>query len=230
LKNQIREWRHVFKLDPERTISDSHLEQICCSGTHAVMVGGSSGITFENTVDLLSRIRRYEVSCVLEVSEQDAVVPGFDFYFIPFILNTQDTDWLIGRHHQAIKELGPWLQWDQMVTEGYVVLNENSTVAKKTRAQTHLDEKDLAAYVKMADRLFYMDIVYIEYSGRFGDLSMLQQARQACGQARLFYGGGIQNLAGAKAASDIADTIVVGNIIYENIDQALDTVKVIEQN
>ncbi len=228
MKNQMKQWRHVFKLDPDKSISDEHLEQICCSGTHGVMVGGSSGVTFENTVDLLSRIRRFEVPCVLEVSEQDAVVPGFDLYFIPFILNTQDIDWVIGKHHQAVKELGPWLQWEQIVTEGYIVLHEHSTVAKKTQAQTQMDNKDLAAYVKMADHLFRMDIVYLEYSGRFGDLEKVQHARHACDQAQLFYGGGIHSLEQAKQAASIADTIVVGNIIYENIDQALETVKLVE--
>lgn len=73
---QLEQWRHVFKLDPDRELSDEALERICLSGTDAVMVGGSSGVTFDNTVDLLARIRRYEVPCVLEVSEQEAIVPG----------------------------------------------------------------------------------------------------------------------------------------------------------
>ena len=28
----IREWRHVFKLDPNKTISDDALEKLCESG------------------------------------------------------------------------------------------------------------------------------------------------------------------------------------------------------
>lgn len=229
LKQQFKTWRHVFKLDPDKAISDDHLEQICCSGTDAVMVGGSSGTTFDNTVDLLSRIRRYEVPCVLEISEQDAVVPGFDLYFIPFILNTADVQWVVGRHQQAIKELGPWLDWDIIVTEAYIILNEQSTVAQKTKARAHMDDRDLTAYVKLAEHLFHMDSIYIEYSGEFGNMDRLQSVKQAIEHPSLIYGGGICSLEQARAAAAIADTIVVGNVIYERLSDALETVKVKEQ-
>ena len=84
------QWKHVFKLDPDREISDEALEAVCMSGTDAVIVGGSSGVNYENTVDLMSRIRRYEVPCALEVSNEESAVPGFDHYFIPLVLNTED--------------------------------------------------------------------------------------------------------------------------------------------
>lgn len=58
---RMEQWKHIFKLDPDRDISDDALERVCLSGTDAVMVGGSTGVTFDNTVDLLARIRRYEV-------------------------------------------------------------------------------------------------------------------------------------------------------------------------
>ena len=76
----IRKWKHVFKLDPDRDISDAALDRLCLSGTDAILVGGSSGVTFDNTVDLLARIRQYEVPVVLEISNQEAIVPGFDLF------------------------------------------------------------------------------------------------------------------------------------------------------
>lgn len=33
------EWRHVFKLDPAKDISDEALEKICESGTDVILVG-----------------------------------------------------------------------------------------------------------------------------------------------------------------------------------------------
>ncbi|MFP3360378.1 geranylgeranylglyceryl/heptaprenylglyceryl phosphate synthase, partial [Planococcus sp. SIMBA_143] len=62
------EWKHVFKLDPNKEIEDYDLEAICESGTDAVIVGGSDGVTLDRTLDLLARIRRYAVPCALEVS------------------------------------------------------------------------------------------------------------------------------------------------------------------
>lgn len=52
-----KEWEHVFKLDPNKSISDEALEQLCESGTDAVIVGGSDGVTLDNTLFLLGRIR-----------------------------------------------------------------------------------------------------------------------------------------------------------------------------
>ena len=59
----IKEWRHVFKLDPNKEISDADLEKICESGTDAVLVGGSDGVTLDNVLQLLMRIRHYGAVC-----------------------------------------------------------------------------------------------------------------------------------------------------------------------
>ena len=131
----FREWRHVFKLDPNKEISDDRLEKICESGTDAVIVGGTDGVTLEKVLDLMARIRRYTVPCVLEVSSIETVTPGFDLYFIPTVLNSSDTKWITGLHHQAVKEYGEIMNWDEIVMEGYCILNEECKAAKLTSAQ-----------------------------------------------------------------------------------------------
>lgn len=226
MRPKIDGWKHVFKLDPERELTDEALERICLSGTDAVLVGGSSGVTFDNTVDLLARIRRYEVPCVLELSDREAVVPGFDMSFLPVVLNARDADWIVGQHQKAIKEYGAVLDWDELMTEGYVILNPDSTAARITEADTALDAKDLVAYARMADRMFRMPIFYVEYSGTFGDMALVRKARDVLTGSRLFYGGGIDSLDKARQAAEAAHTIVVGNVIYRDLGAALDTVKV----
>ena len=47
----VREWSHVFKLDPDKNISDEDLEMICESGTDAIIVGGTDGITLEKVLE-----------------------------------------------------------------------------------------------------------------------------------------------------------------------------------
>ncbi|OCT13200.1 geranylgeranylglyceryl/heptaprenylglyceryl phosphate synthase [Paenibacillus pectinilyticus] len=222
----IRKWKHVFKLDPDRDISDEALDRLCLSGTDAILVGGSSGVTFDNTVDLLSRIRQYEVPVALEISNQEAIVPGFDLFMIPVVLNADDPKWIVGQHHEALKEYGALLNWDEIVAEGYIILNKDATAAQLTAARTDLDAKDVAAYARMADKLFHMSIVYLEYSGTFGDMELVRRTRQVLENARLLYGGGIDSLEKAQQAADAADTIVVGNIIYSDLEQALQTVNV----
>ncbi|MGG3284286.1 heptaprenylglyceryl phosphate synthase [Paenibacillus solani] len=228
MKEMIQSWRHVFKLDPDKEISDDALDAVCMSGTDAIMVGGSTGVTYENTVDLLSRVRRYELPCVQEVSDLEAVVPGFDLYMVPMVLNTQDPTWIMGRHHEGIERYGYMIPWDLVVTEGYIVLNEQAAVAKLTGADTSIDASAAAAYAQIADKLMNLPIVYLEYSGVFGDMETVRTVRRSLDNARLFYGGGITNAQQAVEAAASSDTIVVGNIIYDQLEQALETVKAVK--
>ncbi len=219
----------MFKLDPEREISDEALDAICTSGTDAVIVGGSSGVTFENIVDLMSRIRRYEVDCALEVSTLDGAVPGFDGYFIPMVLNTGKAEWITGWQTEGLKEYGTFVPWEETAAQGYIILNEDATAAKLTEAKTDLSETDLIAHIRMADRLMRLPVIYLEYSGRFGDMQLVKRARTAAVQARIFYGGGIDNEDKARQAAEVAHTVVVGNVIYSNLASALATVTAVQE-
>jgi putative glycerol-1-phosphate prenyltransferase len=217
-------WKHVFKLDPDRSIDDAALDAICTSGTDAILVGGSSGVTFDNTVDLLSRIRRYEVPCALELSDPSCGVPGFDGYLIPMVLNTPRTEWLIGHHVEAIRDFGHLIPWESIVGEAYLVLNPDSTVARLTGADAKISGNEAVAYSQVADFLWKVPVLYIEYSGTFGDMALLQRIKDGLRQAHLFYGGGIDSPERAAQAAKAANTVVVGNIIYENLGTALATV------
>ncbi len=228
MKEMIKDWKHIFKLDPDREMTDDTLEAVCMSGTDAIMVGGSSGITYENTVDLLSRVRRYELPCVQEVSDLTAVVPGFDLYMIPMVLNTDHSRWITGLHQAAIEEYGYMIPWELLVPEGYIVLNPDSTVAKLTEANTDLEESSVTAYAQVADKLMNLPIVYVEYSGTFGDMAIVKEARQSISNAQLFYGGGICDTKTAREAAEVSDTIIVGNILYSDLKAALSTVSAVK--
>ncbi|WP_211750261.1 heptaprenylglyceryl phosphate synthase [Paenibacillus sp. Marseille-Q4541] len=228
MKEIIKAWKHIFKLDPDREMADDTLDAVCMSGSDAIMVGGSSGITYENTVDLLSRVRRYELPCVQEVSDLSAVVPGFDLYMIPMVLNTDDSRWITGLHQAAIEEYGYMIPWELLVPEGYIVLNSDSTVAKLTEAHTDIEESSVTAYAQVADKLMNLPIVYIEYSGTFGDMPTVRAAQQVISNAQLFYGGGICDYDTAVEAAKVSDTIVVGNIVYSDLQAAISTVKAVK--
>ncbi|TLS36032.1 heptaprenylglyceryl phosphate synthase [Pseudalkalibacillus caeni] len=227
---EYKEWKHIFKLDPNKEIEDTDLEKICESGTNAVMVGGSDGVTLDRTLELLARIRRYAVPCVLEVSNIDAITPGFDYYFIPTVFNTNDVRWIKGLHHEAVKEYGALMDWDEIVMEGYCVLNEESKVASLTSADTSISTEDVVAYARMAEKMFHLPIFYLEYSGAYGDIEAVKEVKSVLEDTRLFYGGGISSLEQAEEMAHYADAIVVGNIIYEDIKKALKTVKILKQD
>ena len=82
----------------------------------------------------------------------------------------------------------------------------------------------------MAEELYRFPIMYVEYSGTYGDVDKVKAIANMLQHTQLFYGGGITNIDKAKEMSNIADTIVVGDIIYNDIKKALKTVKIKESN
>jgi putative glycerol-1-phosphate prenyltransferase len=223
LKQWAVNWRHVFKLDPNRALSDLALQMICESGTDAVIIGGTDGITFKNTWELLQRLREFPIPLVQEVSDLNAVVPGFDGYLIPTVLNTNEAKWIHGAHFEAIKRYGEFIPWEQILLLGYVILNPEAKVCRLTKADANLTAEDVTAYARLAEHLLGWPVLYLEYSGRFGDEKMVQAARNGLNRARLFYGGGIGSKEQAKQMARWADTVVVGNLVYRNAEMAVRT-------
>ncbi len=225
----VREWRHVFKLDPNKEITDEELERICESGTDAIIVGGTDGVTLEGVLDLMSRVRRYTVPCILEVSTIESITPGFDFYFIPTVLNSSNPEWITGLHHQAVKEYGDLMDWDEVKMEGYCILNPDCKAARLTDAKTELTADDVRAYAMMAEKMFNLPIFYLEYSGTYGSPEYVEAAKNALEKTILFYGGGIETAKQAAEMAGYADVIVVGNSVYSNLDEALKTVAAVKK-
>ena len=84
-----------------------------------------------------------------------------------------------------------------------------------TRAVCDLNAEEVAAYASVADHYFHFPIVYIEYSGTFGDPAVVKAASEAIDKSVLYYGGGINSAEKAAQMSRYADTIVVGNAVYD---------------
>ncbi|WP_303969977.1 heptaprenylglyceryl phosphate synthase [Sporosarcina ureae] len=221
-------WRHAFKIDPAKDLTDEQVEAVAESGTDGVIIGGSDGVTLENVLDLLARFRRFSVPLALEVSTVESVTPGFDYYFIPTVLNTTDSKWLNGLHHEALREYGHMMNFDELVTEGYCILNPDCTAAKVTGVDRVPDEEDVQAYARMAEHLFSLPIFYLEYSGQYGDPQIVRSAKELLSNTRLFYGGGIRSIEQAQEMAAIADTIVVGNVVYDDLKTALKTVDAVK--
>lgn len=219
--------KHVFKIDPNRPIAKDKLIALSQSETDAIIIGGTLGVTYEDTVELLKQIRKNSlVPVVQEISNLESIVPGFDYYLIPLVLNAQDPKWILNAHHQAIKKFGELINWDQVFIEGYVVLNAESSVAKLTKSKTNLELDDIESYGRMADQMLKLPITYIEYSGIYGDINVVSTVKDVIKDSKLFYGGGIKSLNEATEMANYADTVVIGNLIYEDFAKALETVTI----
>ncbi|PAQ16722.1 geranylgeranylglyceryl/heptaprenylglyceryl phosphate synthase [Bacillaceae bacterium SAOS 7] len=224
----VREWRHVFKLDPNKEIDDETLERLCESGTDAILIGGSDGVTLENVLDLMARVRRYTVPCVLEVSTIESITPGFDLYFIPTVLNSQKAEWITGLHHEAIKEFGELMDWEEIYAEGYCIANPDCKAAALTEAKASLSKEDIVAYAMMAENMMRLPLFYLEYSGAYGDVETVKAVRETLNNTTFIYGGGIQTANQAKEMAQYADIVVIGNVIYEQLAEAIKTVTAVK--
>ncbi|MFC5559148.1 heptaprenylglyceryl phosphate synthase [Ureibacillus thermophilus] len=223
-----KNWRHVFKIDPSKELSDEALEKVCESGTDVIIVGGTDDVTLDNVLEQLVRIRRYSVPVALEISTIESITPGFDYYLIPTVLNSTNTKWVKDLHHAAIKEYGDIMVWDELIAEGYCILNPDCKAAIATEAEANLSEEDVIAYARLAENYFKLPIFYLEYSGTYGDVEIVKAVKEVLNDCRLFYGGGIKTKEQAKEMAQYADTVIVGNVIYENLDEALKTVEAVK--
>lgn len=225
MNEQFKSWQHIFKLDPAKKISESDLDKIKQSQTDALIIGGTDNIEAEGVMDLLLRLTDTSLPVILEISTMEAIVPGFDYYFIPLVLNSQDKKWMMDIHHDAIKEYKEYLDYADYFLEGYCIFNEEAKVYQKTNCKMPTIE-DAVAYAYMAENFFKLPSFYIEYSGKYGDVNVVKKVSEELDNTLLFYGGGIKSLAQAKEMSNYADVIIVGNIIYEDIELALETTKI----
>ncbi|MEC5424346.1 heptaprenylglyceryl phosphate synthase [Virgibacillus sp. C22-A2] len=223
----MNEWKHVFKLDPAKEISDENLDMICESGTDAIIVGGTDNVTLDGVLDLLSRIRRHTVPCILEISTMEAITPGFDYYFIPMVMNSTEKKWMMDIQHQAIKEYKDIMNWNEIFVEGYCILNEEAKAFTHTNSYLP-DDEDVTAYAYMAEHVFHLPVFYMEYSGKYGDPELVEKVKGQLDETMLFYGGGIESSFQAQEMKEHADVIVVGNIIYTDIKKAIKTVGAIK--
>ncbi|HXW98798.1 MAG TPA: heptaprenylglyceryl phosphate synthase, partial [Methanomicrobiales archaeon] len=180
----------------------------------ALMLSGTLNVTRENLGRLLSQVRDHGLPLVIEPPGPEAVrFEGIDLLFVPSVLNSRDPQWIVGKHHDWVMKQK--VQWEKVVPEAYLVLNPDSSVGRVTKADCGIGAREVAAYATTADRFFRFPIVYIEYSGIYGDPAVVKAASDALHDAHLYYGGGIDSGKRAAEMSRFADTIVVGNAVYE---------------
>jgi phosphoglycerol geranylgeranyltransferase len=211
-----KDWVHVTKLDPDKQLKAGDIDAIATSGTDALMLSGTLNVTKENLLALQKQIAAYDLPVVMEPAGPEAVlIEGIDYVFVPSVMNTTDVQWIVGKHRFWVQQQNGHIPWDEVVPEAYIVLNPNSSVGRVTRAVCDLKPADVAAYTSVADRYFHFPIVYIEYSGTYGDPAVVKAASEAIDKSILYYGGGINSAEKAAVMGKYADTIVVGNAVYD---------------
>jgi phosphoglycerol geranylgeranyltransferase len=208
-----KKWRHVTKLDPDKPITPKDVAAIVDSGTDAIFISGTQNITKENVARLVDMLSDYSIPKVLEPAGAAGLRGDLDFIFIPSVFNSKNPRYIVGVHKDVVRD-NAIEYWEKVVPEAYIVLNPFSAVAIVTRAQTGLGPADSAAYAEVADRFFRFPVVYIEYSGTYGNPDLVRAVKEKLHGSVLYYGGGIDSREKAEAMAKYANTIVIGNAVY----------------
>ncbi|MEF8771251.1 phosphoglycerol geranylgeranyltransferase [Halodesulfurarchaeum sp.] len=209
-------WDHVLKVDPDKElVAGDTFEDVCTSGTDAIEIGGTTGMTEEKMERVVSACKEYDIPLYQEPSNPGVVIedPGLDGYLIPTVFNAGDPFWITGAHKEWAR-IGE-VEWGRTHTEAYIVLNPDASVASYTEANCDLGPEEVAAYASIAERLFGQDIIYLEYSGMLGDPETVLAATEALSESTSFYGGGIHDYESAHEMGAVADVVVVGDLVHE---------------
>ncbi|WP_318566699.1 phosphoglycerol geranylgeranyltransferase [Salinigranum marinum] len=221
-------WDHILKVDPDKElVGDETFADVCETGTDAIEIGGTTGMTKNNMSAVIDACSEYGVPLYQEPSNPGVVIDSdaLDGYLIPTVFNAGDVFWVTGAHKEWVR-IADGLDWERTHTEAYIVLNPDSAVAEYTDADCDQSAEDVASYARIAEKMFGQDIVYIEYSGTFGDTEKVAAAQEILEDATLFYGGGIHDYESAYEMGQNADTVVVGDLLHdEGCDAVRETVE-----
>ncbi|MBC2040706.1 heptaprenylglyceryl phosphate synthase [Listeria marthii] len=218
--------KHLFKLDPAKNLPTNDLTKLIHSGTDGFIIGGTDNVQIEAVQNLYELLAETDLPIFLEVSDEAMILPEAEHFLIPVVLNTENSQWTHGLHKELIKEVGDFIPWKRVTSEGYVILNKDAKVAHLTEAKTDLTDEDIVAYARLAENIFRLPIFYVEYSGMYGDPEIARKVSAVLGDTKFWYGGGIRSKEQAAEMAKYADTIIVGNIIYEDLEKALETASI----
>jgi phosphoglycerol geranylgeranyltransferase len=221
------DWDHIVKLDPDKTLANGEtFEDVCRTGTDALEIGGTLDVTTEKMQRVIDACAKYEVPLYQEPSNPAVVVEddALDGYLVPTVLNAGDVFWVAGAHKEWARMTD--IDWSNTFSEGYIIMNPDASVAELTEADCDLTADDVEAYAEIAEHQLGQPVVYVEYSGTFGDPEVVAAAQSGVDDATLFYGGGIHDYDSAYTMGEHADVVVVGDLVHEEgVDAVRETVE-----
>lgn len=211
---------HITKIDPAKDLPRD-LEIL--EHTDLVIVGGSDGVTQENSLDVISKICSHypELPIFQEPYSSSHVssktIDAVDKLSIPAVFNG-DHDNFVAKHVDFFTEIGSKPEemtgsglpivgdliasrgreaiaeiFEKILGEGYVVQNLDSKAAGVSGVETTFAPNQVAGAALATETFYGFPIFYIEYSGRYGGPEDVTAAAKYLEETVLLYGGGIES-------------------------------------
>lgn len=225
LKRSLR-WSslHFTLLDPEKqpperagTMARAAQE----AGSHAILVGGSTGVTGHLVNETVRQIKqRVSIPVVLFPHGADGLSPHADAVLYMTLLNSANPRFIIEEQVEAaerVSEMGL-----EAIPMGYVVVAPGGRVGEVGQARLiPRDDPHLAVKYGLAAQFLGMDYLYLEAgSGAAQPVppGMVREVRQRV-ELPVIAGGGIRTKEAARELVEAgANIIVTGNVIEGPID------------
>lgn len=252
------EIRHITKVDPEKFDQEKYGEEHreALSGTDAVMISGSDGVTAENTSETLEALKDLDKITIQEpyrsshVSEKNA--SEFDYIGVPSVINGNGKH-LLGKHidfyskfpdkiedarnraarkaplngffQEVAEEYAEAYLRDKFFSQAYVVQNKDSSVAELSEVGESMSLDEVRGVSETINTQADFDVMYIEYSGTYGDPEIVREASEHLKDTPLLYGGGIRSYEQAEEMLEAgADAVVVGDFFHDEPDRFPETI------
>ncbi len=224
LKKVEEETLHMGLIDPDEQSPEeagelaSTLEE---SGSDAVMVGGSTGVTKEKLDDTVRSMKEaVDLPIILFPTRAGVISQYVDAIYFMSMLNSQDIKRVIGEQVSGapiIKKMGI-----EPLPMGYVIVEPGMTVGEVGKADLIPRKKpEMAVKYGLAAQYLGMKLFYLEAGSGAPEPVPAEMVKMFKSEVDLplIVGGGIDSTEDArKLASAGADIIVTGTVIEETDD------------
>lgn len=225
LRELMRGPLHFTLIDPDNQdpkTSAKLAKGAADAGSHAIMVGGSTGLSTELTDATVDAIRKQvaHLPVILFPPGSQGISARADAVFWMSMLNSRNRRYIIEEQRRGakwVKRLGL-----EPLSMAYLVVEPGGTVGKVGEAELiKRDDPETAIDYALAAQYFGMDFVYLE-AGSGADspvpLEMVKAVKSEV-DLPLIVGGGIRTVDAARALIDAgADIIVTGTLIERVVD------------
>lgn len=140
---------------------------------------------------------------------------------VPAELAERLPTWVMARYGEQLADFGASWILSRAIFEAYIIQNSESAAAREAHVTANdiLSPEEAKYRALAAEKHLSSEIVYVEYSGTFGDdegLETVGAISDALTWSRLWYGGGLDSRENARAVLKAgADAIIVGNVFHE---------------